>query len=64
MKEVSMENLIKIAEQAEMRDIIEPLKAEAAERFPNRKPKPRAPEEKEALLRWEKKRNGFKIGNI
>ncbi|WP_125764301.1 hypothetical protein [Companilactobacillus hulinensis] len=64
MKKISMKALEKVARDAEMRDIIEPLKAEAAERFPNRKPKPRAPEEKEALLRWEKKRNGFKIGNI
>jgi len=64
MKKISMKALEKVARDAEMRDIIEPLKAEAAQRFPNRKPKPRAPEEKEALLRWEKKRNGFKIGNI
>ncbi|KRK79049.1 hypothetical protein [Companilactobacillus nodensis] len=64
MKEISMENLKSLARQAELEEIVEPLKKEAAEQFPNRQPKPRVPEEKEALLRWEKRRNGFKIGNI
>ena len=36
----------------------------AATKFPDRRPREREPKKAEILQSWEKRRDGFKIGNI
>lgn len=36
----------------------------AAAKFPDRRPRVREPQKAEILRSWEKRRDGFKIGNI